>query len=670
MDPRSSGKPQSRLVALVAGILTLGVVAAQSFQGLKQETVVNVFGTVLGTRDILDGLKEDFRIPQETTEFTKKTEVFRDSPAELSLGVSSWVPIQISALIQKKPGDSTMRTPVCSVQDEGIDYEVRSKLSLQGSDAIFDYEVLDNLVFLLTSKNALEVVQLKEDKGQTTLEHAWMLLELDKKSTSLLGSVFQTIGLAVHRASQKIYMPTNLGLMVVDMNTKMVATAAKQSFVPFKDIVFTDVLQDYLFVGFASEGVYVYNIKNPDSIQKVGVFDKYFFGLKLEDKFMINHFFVNFHLVQNYQKDIKKQPKTTVGDILFAPKDDTPPNHDIDAMGFPVLLIASNLGVHMVDVTTIKENGVMPSSTYSMLLPVAGASRVIRFHNTIYILQNNYTKLDDLASLKSILTEIILIESDESRFRSTTPAEQLYKVNRVAHLSFMVTNIFADADFFYMVGINTHYVFPRGIPMDSQLMLHSMGRPIQEPNIQGLLTVHIGNEISLLAFGTHSVVDSRVKITDPYIVCQHTGKQLEGEYVFDVNVTTLNCPHKQNSPKIDFKMRATNTCRWSRTLTVTFFDAEKYGYGFFGKTLRVVEYLILIVFVVLLVGLCFFYRRNRLIQSEYERLKREIGVRGDAPSAANHNQEAEYYSKDPNKSGVQQLEFGQVTGAPSDRQEV
>lgn len=668
MNPKATGKLQSRLASAIAGLLTIGIVAAQSYQGLGQETVVNMFGTILGTRDRLDGLKEDFRIPQETLDFKHKPKVYRDSGVELRLGVAPWVPIQISSLVQKKPEDSKMRIPVCVVQEEGIDYEVRSKLSLQGGDNIFDYEVLDNLVFLLTSKYSLEVVQLKEEKGQTSLEHAWILLGLDQKSTALMGSVFQTIGLAVHNKTKKIYMPTNLGLMIVDMKTKDVIAANKQSFWPFKDIIFTDILSDYLFVGFANEGVFVYNIKNPDNIQKVGVFDKYFFGLKLEDQFFINHFFVNYHLVQKYQTDSKKTTKTQVGDFLFSPKDDTPPNHDIDAIGFPILLIASNLGVHMIDVTTIKENGVMPSANFSVTIPVAGASRVIRYHNTVYILQNNYTKLDDLGSLKSILTEIFLLESDESRFRSSTAADQLYKVNRVAHLSFMVNNIFADADFFYMVGVNTHYVFPRGVPMDSQMMVHSMGKPIQEPNIQGLLTVHIGNETSLLAFGTQAVVDSRVKITDPYIVCDHNGKQLEGEYVFDVNVTTLNCPHKQNSPKIDFKMRATNTCRWSRTLTVTFYDSEKYGYGFFGKTLRVVEYLILIVFVLLLVGLCFFYRRNRLIQSEYERLKREIGVRSDSPSAA--GQEAEYYSKDPNKSGVQQLEFGQVTGAPSDRQEV
>jgi hypothetical protein len=663
-------KMSASIYTVCTFLLVFGSSLTQTFQGLKQETVVNKnFGTILGTRDVIIGYQEDFRIPQETIEYSQKPEVYQDAAVEIPLGVASWAPVQISALMQSVSGQPEMAMPVCSVQEEGLDYEVKSILEMGGSDFIYDYEIMDNIIYIITSKYELEVVKIEEQKGQTYLSHAWVLPELDKKSRMMLGTVFQEAGLAIHRQTGTIYMPTNVGLLKIDSKTKLVTSTGKNIYVNATEIVYTDILQDYLFVGFKNSGVYVYNIKDPENIKKLGVFDKAYFGIKQEDKFVVNHFFVNLHLVQKYQTENSKQSKPDqVGDKFFIPKNNIAPNHDVDALGFPVLLVASNIGVHMIDITTIKENGVMPTITNSVWIPLADAVKVTRYHNTIYILQKHLVNSTDTVGLRSTLSEVILIEPDESRYRSTTPSKELYKFNRQAHMTVEINNIFTDADFFYMIGTDTHYVFPRGVPSDSQSMIHNLGKTIHEPNIHGLLTLHIGSETSLLAFGPQTVVDSRLKITDPYLLCTHNGKHMAGEHKMEVNVTTLNCPQKQTNPKIDFKMRVTNTCRWSRTLTINFYDSKKYGYGLFGKTLRVVEYLILIAFILLAVGICFFFRRNRLIQAEYERLKREIGGKPDGMIAT--TQEAEYYNNEPNKSGIQQVEFGQVTGAASGRPDI
>ena len=103
-----------------------------------------------------------------------------------------------------------------------------------------------------------------------------------------------------------------------------------------------------------------------------------------------------------------------------------------------------------------------------------------------------------------------------------------------------------------------------------------------------------------------------------------------------VNATTRNCPEKMKDLKISNKENFERLCVWSKNITINYSKTPFVGGG------RASNIFLVLLFIVLLLlsCVCLIYKRNKSIQNEYERLKREIG--SHKPTA-----EADYFKGQP-----------------------
>jgi len=64
----------------------------------------------------------------------------------------------------------------------------------------------------------------------------------------------------------------------VDVDVKMISLS---QFQPKKNIVFVDILKDFLFIGYAIDGIEIYNIKDTGNIKYVATIDNTYFLYQL-----------------------------------------------------------------------------------------------------------------------------------------------------------------------------------------------------------------------------------------------------------------------------------------------------------------------------------------------------------------------------------------------------
>src|SRR3990167_1685739 len=391
----------------------------------------------LGTRDYLM-TGTDQRIPQ-TPAYGKvmKLEFDASVPFTIPIGSGIWGPIQTSAFVSERPNPQKFDTEFCNVVSEQMSHHYTYSMGIGNGSRIIEYEAQQDLVFLFTADKSLACVKLINRDG-IILSTQWVTSGL----TTLIGDVFtgeaQNVGLGYEKDTGFLYVPSANGLFIVSQKDRSIKKVAEGVFQPFGDIVYTDCVKGVLVVAFRNQGVFAYDVSNPESIKLLAVFNASFFASQISNQATLKFtfFVIQSHLVQvAAESDKYKIPNDLIGNSLYNYTDILLRKDQ----SFELLVVSTNQGILFVDVSQMLGNArVAPTTPLPRKININNTVQLARFQNTLSILEQDPTQETpnepvDSPNYRSgsTVTEILLTANDVSQWTNTAVASNLiFQINR------------------------------------------------------------------------------------------------------------------------------------------------------------------------------------------------------------------------------------------------
>lgn len=196
--------------------------------------------------------------------------------------------IQVTAYLKKHPDlvKADIQGPFCEIVGEDVQSTKINEIDIDKSDFFYDFEIHDNFLYVMTGNSNLQAVEvtpklsvagLNTRRVSSEMKVAWEVKDMINVSKTLFGSQIHEACLAHHGNQSSIYIPTDVGLLRLNITTRNVSIAGSGVYLPKNDIIYCDIVQDVLFVAFLNQGLHLYNVKDPGSIKLIGVMDSDYF---------------------------------------------------------------------------------------------------------------------------------------------------------------------------------------------------------------------------------------------------------------------------------------------------------------------------------------------------------------------------------------------------------
>jgi len=568
---------------------------------LSQDTVYSPSTlNPLGNRDSIDG--SDYRIDVYTD--NKRFVLNEPQNTLVSLGLRSWGPVMFSALLREyPPSSSSYSDPICVPLTERVKYSIRERVSVSRAESIFDYDFAEDYIYVLSSTFEIRAVQIINNDTNIVklLNLQWRISTFGEFVKNATGDYFTEAGVGLHRATKSMYIPTDKGLFRINVERPAISHVAKDVFQPQNGITFTDSFDKFLLVAYLNEGIYFYNVEDPNNISFAGKIDRTYWKLNEGDTFNIKTFFLQSTYVEVHGVSGSKANYSTSGDIetIFPSMtyQEREESLELDNLDFHGLFIAESRGVYVVDLTRLVNERVLPDALLPPIIPIRGIKSLARHHSTLYILKS-YSEEDGVIPKNSDgvtyvdqATEIIMLNGKIAKWSDpSTKFEELFQINRQVDFVTKMDTMFVDETYYYVIGSETHFVEQRGIPNEYKITSARVGNLKDEPNISGFLKFILNGIPMLMSFSPTSVTVLDLAINDPTLrfSARDWNKFPSGDYVIEINGTSRSCPKKE---AIRRSRNATTTplslqmCVWKQNVTFVLMrkpEVENGGSGGFN----------------------------------------------------------------------------------------
>lgn len=594
---------------------------------------------------ILIGSKDDFSQDTRIEQSGQRSEIninLNDKSLYLkNLGLKDWGVVQVSALMTTYPNlkGPNVATPFCSVTEETTSFNKKAFMNLDNDHNIMDFEVYGNSIFMLISTGLMfktDIVPVgslyqEQRSSQFTNEVVETnLMELSKKET---GKPFSVSGMAHHKAQNTLYIPTDNGLIIFKVKNSEVQVIAKDVYQGFSKLVYTDIVDDLLFVAFEEQGIFVYNIAKQDHVTLIGKMDAKYFSKSVDKRLSISSFVVHNHLVEIEQalpSDLTVKPWADKEKAIFTNEDtlqkyiDTMVERNRDET---LMFVAESEGIYIIDLKKIRKTNSLANTRLPHVIPLTKVHSLKRFDATLYALRRNLEDSETILNgVRSELVEIFIMDrKGEDWTDFTTDKKNLFEINRRVDYFQDIHNIYVDDVYFYAIGDGSHFYYERGVPKEYGFSNYAISECMMEADVESMVKFIIRGENYLITIGKKHLADFKMTRTDPHIKCPafDPANTPLGYYEIDLNVTTRSCPVKAEVIKdLSNKAGLKKLCKWQTTLKINY---NQISITEDAHTLSYLLVFLLLVKVLCCTVIVYFVCHMRKVNAEYDRLKNEIG---------------------------------------------
>lgn len=559
--------------------------------------------------------------------------LYRDKPISEALGVDDWGPIQTSLLMKKYPDGFNWTSSICRIVDQKLNYKLFDEMSVQGLDEVKDFAIKGDKMFFITDSRELVAIQLvkegKTDEGEGNLRFKRIIESSDLLVRTIkekYGRQFDQAGLDYHPVQNKVYIVTEFCIAVFDLTNSNINLIDIDE---DKELVYVDILDDYLFVANKNRGVAIYSIKDPAKVKKLSLIDRNFFGKSESDTFRINDFDIHPFKIEIVDKNASILDQCLTCNDFFKVNFTSRQRNDYirqTPIERKVMFIAESEGIFAMDITELLASGKIPTKLMEYHIPVVEPLKLERYHEMLYVLLQD-SEIGEAPHVAEIfLTDAMLSAWD----LPSTDTSRRYILNR-GFTPYSITNyenLYADEDYIYIIGSDDHEFYERGINSTFVPRNYDIGRGFLDDNLLAVSKFIVDGEDFLATLNVGSIALYKVRLSSPRLECELEREDTlapEGVYEFDLNVTTRSCPTKLASKEHQAQKFA-NVCVFRKTFTIT---ASQVSLEI-TETKRLGLIVIVAVFCLFSVLICsvlWFYRRQKLAYKdlfrEYQFLQSE-----------------------------------------------
>ena len=424
---------------------------------LRQKPIINKnTGLYLGQVDQFEGT--DSRV--QVTYTTSPVKLDSERHAIVDLGLNDWGPIQTSLFMKEHPSHyhKRSREPFCAISEELISFHLRTELEIANEGHYLDDVIRGNEVFALTSSFKIWhfaiVPFLPENFSKldahmilnvitSKLEMVWEVAEVDQKALKLTGKKPQQYLMAVHEATNLLFIATEAGIFHVKVKHTKLAFGGNHFGENPGKLIYAAIKGNLFFVGISQQGIFVIDISDPDNTRLIGTIGATHFGKQKDASLELQSFDID-----DYQLELIKTPTTNISNEILAVnpeefayfKNSYTLRDRVDSIrssrfADSYLFVAEKTGVFVFNISSLLASRAMPTDPLPTIIPIEQAKKVVRFHNMLYVLTDN-----DIGG--SAVHEVFLFGENLAGWENHKLSHsQLFSVNRVYQSSAVLSSI-------------------------------------------------------------------------------------------------------------------------------------------------------------------------------------------------------------------------------------
>lgn len=639
------------------------------YQGTEDD-----YSTELYSRRINSNNNQDVKVVNFKIEQGEKFNKF--------LGVEDWGPISNNLLMQEWPDDYKKAMLPCSVKKGELSYKMINTAKLDNMDEIYDWSITKNEIFILTSN--VEVLYYNilqsEDEESTKIKEIKNSFESPRKIfKSTYSKDPSSAGISSQEksnGSRLVFLVSDLGTLVINQEKKessekgsiKTITVPVDQIEPHSDIVYVDINDKYLFVGYKFEGIMIYDISDEKKIKKVGEINSKWFDTKSilssEDSVLLfNDFNVKSNHVGVYNS--KDKSENLENECVNC--------HDLFEIDYntedrlkwletkiihkDVMFVATNIGQYAQNLTDLFSNGEMPDKFYENYIDIKDIQRVTRFQDQVYLQATPQSK-----DYREVY-EIFLYDYKFDKWDKKKSSDNLYKINRKIKAENRPSMIYADEDYLYTVGDKIHMFYERGINSDFLKDNNSIGKAFVDKDLLSIMKIILNGKDYVITVNSDFMNLYSVRMSKPIFSClqdyQKSDSFPQGNFVFHLNSTTRSCPTKINDEEYqNGKNKFDYTCLLQLEIHITL--AKTYFCSDCSKN-DLLKYCFTILGVGIIVFLCCFIYCAKRNKNSYKRLEKEFSDLKQQKDQMPNKHDGEDAARDAQNKDVQgkfALNFG------------
>lgn len=325
-------------------------------------------------------------------------------------------------------------------------------------------------------------------------------------------------------ANNLLYLVSSIGVVTIDV-TDAKNKNFKQTFLGkdvmelHKDVVYTDILEGYLFIGYLEDGVFIYDIKDPAQIKLVGKFDKASFPKDKQENLAFLDFNVrNKHIGMYDNDDSEIMSKCLDCDTFYAVNFTLAERLEwlkSPVLKKPIMFIGTTQGVFAVNLKPLLEDGTFPE-IYSQYLDIPFSSKITRFKDQLYILQIPRNKEGETKDHQNVY-EIFLVDPtfDSWQTDAREDTSDKFVQNRKFKLENNATNIYTDEDYLYTIGDHIHMFYERGINSTFVPNNNQIGKGFVDKNLLTVMKMVIQGKDYVITVNNDYISLYQVRLQSP-----------------------------------------------------------------------------------------------------------------------------------------------------------
>lgn len=557
-----------------------------------------------------------------------------------SLGLKDWGVLQVSLEMTKYPeiANNKLRAPFCTISEEVLTYRQKSSLYIWNNvtntapHAILDHQVVKDFIYILTSALEVHCVHISPAAGnKSTLSYRWGIKSIDPDFQKVQN---RTAGIGYSRSSQHLFVFTSKDSFSVDITTQTFKQISLNRNAEHLSISYVDVHNDVILVGYKNHGIDVYDARAPDgSIQFVQELNKtFFFDSKPDHQLTIGTFSIRDNMLEIFETEagistyqdlqdkyaLLTQSYTRIQRIKYLQN---------NPLRLDLLVVAEASGVYLMDISSLALKGNLDKPFFKRHIPIKNASKVMRFHNFLYVLTHEPDADPLLLDPKAKLYEIYLFDRGMVNWNKDVNQQgdqEIFRANRILTFHEDVHDFYVDDRYLYISIGSEHHVYHRGVPSEYKFEEVKVAKTLQTESRQQFSKVLINGFEYLLAVGSTQVAEYDIFISDPHLKCPNflNDEDVYGDYAFQLNVTTRHCPLKEFEG-YNLTTVSKMVCNFQKNITLGYSP----GYIYERKSgFKTILSLLLAILLILLSICCYCARVKANLQKEYEIVKKQVGM--------------------------------------------
>lgn len=298
-----------------------------------------------------------------------------------------------------------------------------------------------------------------------------------------------------------------------------------------------------------------------------------------------------------------------------------------DPLEVSLLIVAEASGVYLMDIGSMSAKGPMNQRFYKHHIPIKNASKVMRFHNFLYVLTEEPEADVMMLEPKSQLFEILLFDRGMKNWDNEVNSENqqmIFKANRKLGFDDPVLDFYVDDRYLYVNTGSEHRVYHRGVSAEYKFQELAVEKTLRTESKNQFSKVIANGKEYLLAVGSNLVAEYDISISDHHLKCPNflNDEEVFGDYELELNVTTRHCPLKENKG-YNLTTVSRMVCSFQRKIKVAYSRAFIYESRSGSK--RVLAVLLVILLALLSIG-CYCFRLKAKLQRDYEAVKKQVGM--------------------------------------------